>query len=88
MALEAAEETIEEEEEATEVADKTMMTEALLGAEDLELAQEVVTVVKEATKTVVASDQRPLVLQVAVHQWLKRVVAQAQWCMCPTFDSK
>lgn len=79
---------IEEEEAATEVADKIMTTmEALLGAEVPELATEVeaATVDKvEATKKVVASDQRLLAHQVVVHQWSRRVEALAPWSMSLT----
>ena len=82
-------EVIEEEEVATEVADKIMTTmEALLGAEVLELAAEVEVAmaakVEAIKKVVVASDQRLLAHQVAVHQWSKRVEAPAQWSMFPT----
>ena len=85
-------EAIEEEGEATEVADKTMTMEAHPGAEVPELATEVeaATAVKvEATKKVVVdSDQKLLAHQVAVLQWSRRAEALAPWCMFPTLDSK
>ena len=82
-------EEIEEEEAATEVADKIMTTmEALHGAEvpELETEVEAATADKvEATKkVVVASDQRLLAHQVAVHLWSRRVEALAPWSMSLT----
>ena len=86
---EAAAVVIEEEEAATEVADKIMTTmEALLGAEVPELATEVEAAtadkVEATKKVVVASDQRLLAHQVAVHLWSRRVEALAPWSMSLT----
>jgi hypothetical protein len=85
-------EETEVEEATIEVADKITETmEAHLGAEVLapEAAMAAVKVVATNNlKVVVASDQRLLVLQVAVHQWSRRVVDQEQWFTFPISDSK